>query len=247
MIKYHDNTIEPQYGADHKLLNNWNPNISYQDNEYIRVYFRIETIGFSGMNGNFDTEDAGRKFTEEKLKVFQSIGWECEKPEYSGYCMTVIKGKQELYLHPQDFSGKVLKSDVKRIAEALENNETFSLRWVDVYDTIYEISDAEYDKYLETKREDVRKMLFESCKTKRTNQYKYTRDICNTIGSRIMLHRIEDKEFYMSNRQASGFVVAVMEDMANEGYLLLGEHNGYRLVRTLNKGELKKAKLKEIA
>ena len=41
-IKYHDNMNGVQYGEDHMLTDNWNPNMDY-GNEYVRVYFRIDT------------------------------------------------------------------------------------------------------------------------------------------------------------------------------------------------------------
>lgn len=39
-IKYHQNGVGREYGADHTLTNNWNPDADY-GNEYVSVYFRI--------------------------------------------------------------------------------------------------------------------------------------------------------------------------------------------------------------
>ena len=53
MIKYHDNINGVQYGADHILTNNWNPDCDY-GNEYVNIHFRIETNGYGyiGINAS---------------------------------------------------------------------------------------------------------------------------------------------------------------------------------------------------
>lgn len=44
-IKYHQNGIKNEYRVDHQLTNNWNPDEDY-GNEYVNVYFRMETKGY---------------------------------------------------------------------------------------------------------------------------------------------------------------------------------------------------------
>ena len=86
-------------------------------------------------------------------------------------CATWTKGKSHLYLHPQDFSGEVLKNEIKAVAEAIEKRNSFYLRWVELYDTVYDISDDEYENYLKTKDDEIRKALFYKCATTRTSKY----------------------------------------------------------------------------
>lgn len=39
-IKYHQNGVGYEYGADHTLTDNWNPDADY-GNEYVSVYFAL--------------------------------------------------------------------------------------------------------------------------------------------------------------------------------------------------------------
>lgn len=41
-IKYHQYGLGYEYGEDHALTNNWNPDEDY-GNEYSNVYFNIDT------------------------------------------------------------------------------------------------------------------------------------------------------------------------------------------------------------
>ena len=247
MIKYHDNKNGKQYGDDHKLTNNWNPDADYADNEYINVHFRIECPAFSGIYGTFNDEKGRTAFNKEKRKVFESIGWQMNKDDLNGCCMEVFKDKASLYLHPQDFSGNVLKRDVKQIAEALEDNKTFTICWVDLYETVYDISDEEYDEYLNGKRDEVRKLLFDNCKTSRRNQFKYGYEVKRHIATKIQLSRIGYRSVYAPNKGAMGFVGRIIDEMVNEGYLIRVTEDETDYIRTLNKTELKQMKLKEIA
>lgn len=103
-IKYHQNGIGNEYGADHQLTNNWNPDEDY-GNEYVNVYFRMETKGYGYPSFSFTEEDR-KAFDSEVAEAFTSLGWNCENGAYGGSCATWYKGKQHLYLHPQNFSEK---------------------------------------------------------------------------------------------------------------------------------------------
>ena len=250
MILYHDNHNGKQYGEDGKLTNNWNPDGDYADNEYVSVYFRINTPTYRQGKYfmQFDTEEEAEAFNKEKLEVFKSLGWEMDKPDYNGRCMDVVKGKASLYLHPDDFSGNMLKKKVKEVAEALaKEHQTFSLRWVDLYDTVYDISDEEYKAYLETQRDTARELIFKNCKTTRTNKYRYYFDVTYEIAKRIMRPRIGCRSNHEPTGMDREFVSNVIEELVTEGYLIKAEWNGDDYVRTSNKGELKAKKLKEIA
>jgi len=247
MIKYHDNKNGVQYGNDGKLTNNWNADGNYTENEYINVHFRIEYNGFSGMYGCFTDDQARALFDGEKEKIFLALGWTIKKPEFSGACMDVENGKASLYLHPQDFSGNVRKKDVKRIAEALASSTVFNLRWVDLYETVYDITDQAYMDYLKTKTAEARKLVFEACRTTRTNKYKYMDQVAENVAKRVKLPRIGCKSVYKPDGIAIDFIASIIADMENEGYISRFTDGRENYVRTLNKTELKKAKLKAIA
>ena len=144
-IKYHDNTLPGLgYGADGMLTDNWDPDKDY-GNEYVKVYFRINCPLY--MRGkfslSFDSTEDHLIFDRDVEEVFTKLGWKIDKLPNGGCCMEISKGLQSLYLHPQGFSGNLIKNEVKRTAEALRFNKTFNLEWVDLYETKYDISDEE--------------------------------------------------------------------------------------------------------
>lgn len=238
-IKYVDNK-NIQYGEDGHLKSNWNSDTDYK-NEYANVHFRIEAEYYQYPYTDY-TQEQKNDFYNEVGSIFESLGWDIEKENKGGYCMEIKKGKQHLYLHPQDFSGEVLKNEIKKIAEALNKNNTFNLRWVDIYETVYDISDEEYENYLNGKYEEIRKLLFENCQTKRTSKYYQVFDMCRVIANKIRLVRIglNDSRNYGIG-QTIEFIKGVVDDMVVEGLLISAKNN--ELIRSLNKTEQKKLKI----
>lgn len=155
-IKYHQYGIGNEYGADHTLTNNWNPDINY-GNEYVNVYFNIDTPTYDYRNG-WETEER-EAWLKEASNLISSFGI----LEDSGY--KVENGKEKcayLYAHPQQISGVILKNEVKKVAETISNMKLSSIRWVDLHETVYVISDEEYKEYLDGKKDIIRKAIFEN-------------------------------------------------------------------------------------
>lgn len=241
-IKYHQNGIGNEYGTDHQLTNNWNPDKDY-GNEYVNVYFRMETNGYGYPSFSFTEEDRNA-FDTELLEVFTSLGWKCNEKAYSGSCSAWTKGKQHLYLHPQNFSGEVLKNEVKQIAEVLEKRNTFYLRWVDLYETVYDITDQEYAEILSQKDDDIKKSLLECSKTTRTSKYYYAFDVARGLANKFRLSRIGDNDGRnYGTGQTINHILGVIQCLINEGYLVSAVKNDILLIRTINKSEQKKRKL----
>ena len=242
-IKYHQNGIGNEYGEDHTLTNNWNPNLDY-GNEYVNIHFRIDANYYQYPYNNY-TQEQQQEFNNEARNIFKSLGWEVDKEGHGGYCMEISKGKQHLYLHPQDFSGEVLKNDIKQIAESLENNNTFKLRWVDLYNAVYDITDQEYEAYLTTKDNEIRKSLFEKCQTTRTNKYYYVYDVASSLAVKYRLARVglDDGDHYGTG-QTIEHIIKIINQMIEEDYLVSAmDNNNINLVRSINKTEQKKLKL----
>ncbi len=242
-IKYHQNGIGNEYGEDHKLTNNWDPDMDY-GNEYARVYFRINTPSYD-FNKGWAKEDMAA-FDKDAADVLTSLGWNCWEPHFNGRCATWVKEKSHLYMHPQEFSGVVFKKEIKIIAEALKEGKAFSLRWVDLYDTVYDISDEEYEQYLSSRDGEIRKALFTSCRTKRSNTYYYASSICTNLAKKFGLKRNINNPFGV-DRQAMEHIMNVIEAMAKENLLFVkgvkDVPDGDVLVRTPNKTEQKKLKI----
>lgn len=238
-IKYHQYGIEYDYGTDGKLTDNWNPDLDY-GNEYVNVYFNIDTPSY--INFNFPTTEDRNKWKEEASKLIAS----CGIMEDSGY--KVENGKEKcayLYAHPQQISGVVLKNDVKKIAEAISKMELSSIRWVDLRETVYVISDNEYNKYLDGKKEEIRKELFEKSATTRTTKYYAAFDVAVHIAGKVRLNRLglNDGKNY-SGGQTIDYILNVADEMIEEGYLKYFEENGRKYIRSLNKTEQRQSGLK---
>lgn len=235
-IKYHQNGIGNEYGEDHQLTNNWNPDLDY-GNEYVKVYFRMETKGYTYPSFSFTEEDR-KAFDVDLLEVFTSLGWKCKKEAYSGSCSTWIKEKQHLYLHPQNFSGEVLKNEVKKIAEAIEKRNTFYLRWVDLYETVYDMTDQEYEDALSLKDEKIRNTILEKCKTTRTSKFYYIADVTRCFSDRFGIKQIGKEK---CSGIVMGHIEKIIETMIKEGYLVSARDG--KMIRTINKTEQKQRKL----
>lgn len=115
-IKYHQYGCGNDYGDDHYLTDNWNPDDETRDEWYAAA---------SKVIASFDIlEDSG-----------YNVENSAEKRAY-------------LYPHPQQISGVILKNDVRKVAEAIECMSLSSIRWVDLYDTVYVLSDEAYEGYV---------------------------------------------------------------------------------------------------
>lgn len=239
-IKYHQNGVGYEYGADHTLTDNWNPDADY-GNKYVSVYFRIDTPSYD-YNCGFSSDDDRQKWHEEVSELIKSFGIF----EGIGYDIEKRKDKQaHLYAHPQDISGVILKNDVKKVAEAISKMKLSSIRWVDLYETVYVISDEEYEKYLSDRDEEIKKALFDSCHTTRTTKYYSAFDICRNLAGTFRLNRLglNDGRNYGSG-QTIDHIMRIIDEMANTGLLVITKgKDDLKLVRSINKTEQKRLKL----
>ena len=241
-IKYHDNTASHEIPPDGSLSDNWDSTANY-GNEYVNAYFRINTPTYDP-HKRWNEEDIAR-FDAESTAVFDALGWIVSEPRSSGGCATVRKGKSHLYLHPQEFSGEVLKNEVAAIAEALTGAKTFSLRWVDLYETVYDMTDEAYIAYLDGQRERIRTEILKSSVTTRRSKFYRDYDVACHVAAIVRLRRIgEDDGRHGGAGKTANYIIGVIEQLIAEGYLATAtSRNGSRLIRTINKAEQKQKKL----
>ena len=112
---------------------------------YKNVYFRINTPSYYNPNGvGFKNPEDSNKFHTETLNIFLNDNWTVKESKYKscGGCVRVTKDKQELYLHPQSFSGVVLEDNIIYIEQLLSNNDLFKFERTDIYDDVFDITDA---------------------------------------------------------------------------------------------------------
>lgn len=234
MIRYHEyRTGEQDYGDDHMLTNNWNPEQDY-GKEYAKVYFNMESEGYCYPSFCF-SEEQREEFTDDINRCFSSIGWTCKEPErkLSGVCAIWTKGKSHLYMHPQQFSGEVLKNDIIEVAESLQLGTAFSLLWVDIRETVYDISDKEYRDYLHGKEKNIRADLYSNFVTRRRTKYYYTYDVVQWLLKKYGLKRIAADNDKVGNE----FIMDIIFNMSKSG--LIATARDFEVIRSLNKTEKK--------
>lgn len=229
---------------DHESNTNglFDPELDY-GKEYAEVYFRVNTYDYDSFKG-FSSDEERTTFYRNCQDVLDSFGI----LEDCGFEVERSKEKRAyLHIHPQNICGVVKKNDIGAIAETLDRLSCCNIQWVDVYHTVYIISDEEYAEYLETKVDIVRKELFSRAKTTRTNKYLSLYWISRDVACLIRRKRlgINDGVNY-GGGQTIDFVCSVAEKMVSEGWLISTEINGDKYIRSLNKTEQKRTgKLEE--
>lgn len=158
---------------------------------YRDTYFRIKSQ-YEPYHGFRNPEDAAA-FHQEVARLFQSAGWQFQPRKNSSESDTAVKGKQDLYLHPMNFSGVVLEEEIPAIRAFLKDARTFQCYGVDCYAVYYDMSDEEYLKHLKSKREEIIEVILERCTTKRRNLF-HTTGFAMSIAEQFTVHRISDKE-----------------------------------------------------
>ena len=234
-IRYHDNTIRQPIHLEGPLADNWDPDAAYAENEYVDAHFRVNTPAYQPPNYCF-SEIEKRRFLAETAQVFAKLGWMPENSGLGGECMTCRKGKSSLYLHPQDFSGTVRKNEVKAIAEALRHHQTFELVFVDLYETIYDMTDEAYYAYLNTQAGRIREEILKSSVTTRRSRFYRDYDIANHVAAEVRLNRVgEDDGKYIGEGKTARYVMDVIDQLIVQGSLVTARSkNGSRLIRSLN-------------
>ena len=151
-----------------------------------RVYFRINTPSYykAKYGVGFENNQDRDIFHDTIKDLFLNDGWEFKKEKINGGCATVIKDKQELYLHPQEVTGVVITDNIPYIENLLNNNKVFKFEKTDIYEDVFDITDEEYLNLLESKKQDIEQDIRELFKTKRSNLY---------ITGTFALERIVDK------------------------------------------------------
>lgn len=236
-IKYHEWGKSPnEYGEDHALTDNWVADADY-GNECVNVYFNIETVGYNCINGGFSDNNARNAWISEAEKIIAEFNF-INGTEYD---TRQTENKFYLYPHPQQFSGVIPKNNVKRVAERIERSEVFKMRWVDLRDTVYIISDEEYEDYLREKDAQIQEVLFKACGTTRTSLFYSADDVTRSIANKFRLRRLG----YNDGRnggdgQTSDHIKKVIDKMIELDLLIAKERYGNKFIRSLNKTEQRK-------
>lgn len=227
MLKFYD-LSDRNYFNKKEWTDNGNGN-------FASVYFRIDTIGFDCVNGNFANENDRQAFHDEATEIIKSFGI----VENCGF----RQNNEYLYAHPQNISGIVEKSKIKNIAEVINNSKTMKIRWVDVYEEYALISDDKYMEILNSKRQAIAKYIVNACFTKRTNIFCSRYGMAIEAQERFKVNRINAIEDINNPKMTFKYVQSVIDQLITNGYLIQGTENEIAYIRSLNKTEQRKNKV----
>lgn len=236
-IKYHEyRKDDSEYDEKGYLTNNWNPDIDY-GNEYVKVYFNLNTPTYNDFS--FTNNDDRKNWYKETEDVISGVG----VMKDCGYHNDHSPEKKEwLYAHPQQISGVIKKNNVKAVVELIGKMKLSTLRWVDLHDTYYVISDDEYEKYLNSKDYEMKKEIFKICKTNRRTLFHDTLSVCQSVAERFKMNRFGIPDGYnCNNSQTIKHVRNLIFKMKEEKLLVMAREGQF--VRSINKTEQKRLKV----
>lgn len=210
-------------------------------NEYANIYFRIDALYYQHSKNYSYTQEEEDVFYNEVYGIFKDLGWDVTEQKGCDY---IYKGKQKLYLHPQDFSGEVLKDEILLIHEALQNGKTFNSRWTDVYEDLFDITKEEYLKMLESKQTEIEKDILEIYKTKRKNLYiTDTWTPLQNVLNKYKVRRLGNRLGLSSGDIDYKFMINVLDKLIAQNKIVTAETKNGIGYRTINKTEQKELKI----
>lgn len=252
-ITYYDNKSPYAFHSD---VPAWDPDQTFPETEYVNAHFRIRcpTYYAKGFENHLDRD----AFYADAGAALLSAGFhEARTEKRASWWPSFAKGKAALYIHPNDVSGIVRKSDVKRIAEALSAGSDFSLEYVDLYETAYDMDDSAYFQYLSGRKQEILVAICEAAQTKRRTSYFRAAELSASLSGRFRLRRagMRDESTSGGYGPTAEYIYTVIQEAVKSGYLAsfvktdvckyadcLETEALY--VRTLNKTERRKAKVK---
>lgn len=188
---------------------------------YRKVYFRIHTEGYvTGWSSDSDKA----VFKEESRRLFKSLGWTLTLG-HNGCCDTVAKDRQDLYLHPNSFSGVLDEDNIQSLQEQLSKAQAFRCYHVDCYEEYRDLSDEGYRAELETKRDEITGYILEKCRTKRSNLY-----VVAPVAEKFEVRRLYDKD--RRNQIGKQFVAGLMAQLLQKGWLVSAKTSQGEGIRT---------------
>ena len=215
--------------------------------KYSNTHFRIERNGYDGSGRNHWPEHVKVTYEDEVKTIFMSRGWVITEPRSSGSAASAEKGRSNLYLHPQDFSGVCENAERVRLLAALLTAGTFICTKVDVYEEIHDMSDEQLVNLLENKREVIETELLEAFTTKRRNLLYTDIGFFGVDGKVAKRHSVKrlaidgEKSFGGKDDRSDGichkFVSDIFNELVSVGKIVTSQTKHGLGYRTAKKGE----------
>lgn len=199
---------------------------------YRKVYFRIK----SSYIHDKDWPDSGTKsaFQEETRSLFQSNGWYIQPGTQNGACDTAVKGQQDLYLHPMNFSGVILEDEIPRLEKLFEQAGSFFCYHTNRYEEYLNLSDDAYRLLLESMRADITDEILKQCRTKRKNLFVVDPVALNVAG-KFAVCRLSDRE--RNGTVINLFVSQIVAELVSDGRLISAKTKYGEGLRTATEAE----------
>lgn len=200
---------------------------------YKRVYFRIKTpIYYSSSGVGFQKKQDQELFHNTIRDLFLNDGWEIKKEWRSGSCTSVLKDKQDLYLHPQEVTGVVAEGNISHIENLLGSTSIFSFRKTDIYEDVFDITDEEYMNILKSKIDYIEQDLLDAYKTKRSNLYITSSSPISNVLDKYRIKRLSNFVGVYSNSNIDWlYVNEIFESLVSKGKIISAKTKsgiGYR-------------------
>ncbi len=197
---------------------------------YKNVYFRLES-GYQWGKGM--DQNASDAFHNELNELFINAGWEIKEKEFSCSCPEAFKDKNRLYLHPQSASGELQEDLIPEVEKILSKGTTFKHYKTDVYETLFNMSDEEYQKILEGQEKEIRKDLLEGFKTKRSNLFITSSwAVIERVKEKYHIQRIQQHLGRSSDNLEWKYVGEIFNKMIEEGCFVTAETKNGKGFRT---------------
>lgn len=157
------------------------------EKKYYYVYFDIKTKGMRG--GGWASDEDRDAYHAAMSKSFTEAGWEVVPGDSPARAAKANKGRSSLYLHPICASGVIEYVHVSEIENIYNHCEIVEkLYSVKYAREVYDLTDEDYKRYLESKRNQIEADLLCGFKTTRANSYHYDSD--SVLGAVRDLHHI---------------------------------------------------------
>lgn len=199
---------------------------------YRNVHFRLE----SGYRWGIGLDQSkSEEFHEEINNLFIDAGWEIKQKEFSCACPEAEKGKNRLYLHPMDASGELQEDMVSEVEEILSKGKTFKHYHTDIYEILYDMSDEEYQSWLNERKENIEKDILEAFATKRKNLFiTNTSGVIQNVKEKYHLPRVQQHINRSSNDIEWKYTRDIFEQMIKRGKFAIAETKNGLGYRTIN-------------
>lgn len=210
-------------------------------NEYASVFFRIDAPHYQFSTG-FSSDPKDRKNFHRELRTLLG-SWDWKEAEFRSSCPTVHRNKESLYLHPQSFSGVILKNSIKEIYDRINNAETFKLTAVDVYETYHDICNETHLMALAQKKEHIRSDLLKAFVTKRKNLF-YPIDNIHSVVKNYLVNRVLSEDGKNGGYGIThSYIAEVFSELIDDRLIVASSKGDREIYRTINRQEQKQLKV----